>query len=90
MIPRGAAARREANGEVVARKPDGTPFDHIADLQQARNGLDKIRRVIERELENPGQEVTNRGLEVLMHKRDRVIYELDRMNGFLHSIGNRK
>ncbi|GGT87922.1 hypothetical protein GCM10010244_11060 [Streptomyces coeruleorubidus] len=25
-----SAARREANGEVVARKPDGTPYDHRA------------------------------------------------------------
>ncbi|MFJ4325504.1 polymorphic toxin type 28 domain-containing protein [Streptomyces tricolor] len=39
------AARREANGEVVARKPDGTPFDHIAELKQAREGLDRARRV---------------------------------------------
>ncbi|MET7730912.1 polymorphic toxin type 28 domain-containing protein [Streptomyces sp. NPDC005402] len=30
--------RREAQGEVVASKPDGKPFDHIADLKGARNG----------------------------------------------------
>lgn len=29
------AVRREANDEVMARKPDGAPFDHIADLTQA-------------------------------------------------------
>jgi RHS repeat-associated protein len=83
------AARREANGEVVARKPDGTPFDHIADLKQARNGLDNIRRALEREMEHPAESMTERGLDVLIDKRKQVITELDRLNGFLHSIGHR-
>jgi RHS repeat-associated protein len=84
------AARREANGEVVARKADGTPFDHVAELKEARNGLDKIRKAIEREMENPADTLTNRGLEVLIAKCKEVISELDRLNGFLHSIGQRK
>ncbi|WP_284117649.1 putative T7SS-secreted protein, partial [Streptomyces fragilis] len=83
------AARREANGEVVARKADGTPFDHIQDLTQARNGLDNIRRALEREMENPAESMTERGLDVLIDKRKQVITELDRLNGFLHSIGHR-
>jgi len=33
------AAVREARGEVVARRPDGKPFDHIKELREARNGL---------------------------------------------------
>ncbi|MEV5122273.1 putative T7SS-secreted protein [Streptomyces decoyicus] len=83
------AARREARGEVVAVKPDGTPFDHIADLTQARNGLDKIRRTLEREIDSPPDSISDRGMEVLTSKRKEVIQQLDRLNGFLHSIGHR-
>ncbi|CAL9469474.1 hypothetical protein SUDANB6_02807 [Streptomyces sp. enrichment culture] len=84
-----SAARREAQGEVVARKNDGTPFDHIADLKGARNGLDNVRMALERELQNPPASMTERGLEVLLRKRKEAIEELDRLNGFLHSIGHR-
>ncbi|WP_079405221.1 putative T7SS-secreted protein [Streptomyces sp. 3211] len=83
------AARREAGGEVVARKKDGTPFDHIADLTQARNGLDHVRRTLEREISNLPDSITDRGLEVLIDKRKETIQILDRLNGFLHSIGRR-
>ncbi|MFI9507129.1 polymorphic toxin type 28 domain-containing protein [Nocardia sp. NPDC052566] len=84
------AARREARGEVVAEKSPGVPFDHIADLMNARNGLDRIRRVLEREIANPPNEMTERGLEVSMRKKKEVTVALDRLNGFLHSIGRRK
>ncbi|WP_155055606.1 putative T7SS-secreted protein [Streptomyces blattellae] len=84
-----SAARREAQGEVVARKPDGTPFDHIADLKGARNGLDNVRLALEREIQNPLSSMTERGMEVLLKKRKEAIEELDRLNGFLHSIGHR-
>ncbi|MET8948771.1 polymorphic toxin type 28 domain-containing protein, partial [Streptomyces sp. NPDC004542] len=84
-----SAARREARGEVVARKPDGTPFDHITDLTQARNGLNNVRQILEAELRNPPESITERGLEVLKKKRKETIEELDRLNGFLHSIGHR-
>lgn len=83
------AARREAQGEVVARKPDGTPFDHIADLKQARNGLEKIRKVIELEMKNLPDTLTERGLDVLLAKRTEVNKLLNNLNGFLHSIGHR-
>ncbi|MDX3065515.1 putative T7SS-secreted protein [Streptomyces clavifer] len=83
------AARREARGEVVARKPDGTPFDHISDLQQARNGLDKIRKVIDLEIRSIPDSLTDRGLEVLLVKRSEVNKQLNELNGFLHSIGHR-
>lgn len=33
------AARREANGEVVARKPNGEPYDHINEVREAQHGL---------------------------------------------------
>jgi len=33
------AARRELAGEVVARKSDGTPWDHLREVQEAQLGL---------------------------------------------------
>ncbi|MFE7166304.1 polymorphic toxin type 28 domain-containing protein [Streptomyces sp. NPDC057616] len=83
-----SAARREARGEVVARKADGTPFDHIQDLKQARNGLNNVREALEREIKNPPESMTERGMNVLLKKRKEAIEELDRLNGFLHSIGH--
>ena len=32
-------ARRELNGEVVARKGDGTPWDHVTEVREAQAGL---------------------------------------------------
>jgi hypothetical protein len=32
-------ARRELNGEVVARKSSGTPWDHVTEVKEAQNGL---------------------------------------------------
>ena len=46
------AARREAAGEVVARKPDGTPWDHVTELQDAQRGLLNRIAKINRELSN--------------------------------------
>ncbi|MER5275242.1 polymorphic toxin type 28 domain-containing protein [Streptomyces sp. NPDC002809] len=33
-----STARREATDELVARKADGTPLDHIKDLTRAQQG----------------------------------------------------
>ena len=48
------AARREAAGEVVARKRDGTPWDHVQELEDAQNGLlnriDEINRQLGRSI----------------------------------------
>lgn len=33
------AAQRELDGEVVARKPDGTPWDHVTEVREAQQGL---------------------------------------------------
>ncbi|MFD9889741.1 putative T7SS-secreted protein [Amycolatopsis sp. NPDC059027] len=44
------AARRELNGEVVARKGDGTPWDHVKEVKEAQNGLlnqvNKLKRML--------------------------------------------
>lgn len=40
------AALREARGEVVARRPDGKPYDHINEIRETANGLrGDIRRI---------------------------------------------
>ncbi|MFB7372624.1 putative T7SS-secreted protein [Streptomyces sp. NPDC056222] len=84
-----SAARREAGGEVVARKPDGTPYDHVADLTQAQQGLENVRKALWREMERLPDGMTERGLEVLLKKHDETVYHLDRVKGFLHQIQNR-
>lgn len=42
------AARRELDGEVVATKPDGTPWDHLDEVRNAQRGLanriDQLKR----------------------------------------------
>ncbi|SKL48922.1 Uncharacterised protein [Mycobacteroides abscessus subsp. bolletii] len=44
------AARRELNGEVVARKADGTPWDHVQEVRDAQLGLvnriEQLKRVL--------------------------------------------
>ena len=44
------AARRELNGEVVARKPDGTPWDHVQEVRDAQTGLvnriEQLKRIL--------------------------------------------
>ncbi|MEV7680389.1 putative T7SS-secreted protein [Streptomyces sp. NPDC088341] len=84
-----SAARREAAGEVVARKPDGTPFDHVSDLTQAKQGLENVRRILWKEMERLPDGMSERGLEVLLKKHDETVYHLDRVKGFLHQIGQR-
>jgi putative RNase toxin 28 of polymorphic toxin system len=37
--PQGYGARRDLNGEVVAREGDGTPWDHFTEVREAQNGL---------------------------------------------------
>ena len=44
------AARRELNGETVASKGDGTPWDHVAEVRDAQRGLinriDQLKRML--------------------------------------------
>jgi hypothetical protein len=47
------AARRELNGEIVARKPDGTPWDHVSEVRDAQRGLINIIDRVQRQLGNP-------------------------------------
>ena len=80
------AARREAAGEVVARKPDGSPFDHIRDLQEHYQALERVRRVLEREMQSPMPEISERGIEVLLNKYSELQSTMSRLKGFLETI----
>lgn len=82
------AARREAGGEVVARRADGRPFDHIQDLQQGYNALNRVRGVLEQEQRNPPGTMTERGLDTLLKKYSEVQVLQSRLKGFLDSIGH--
>jgi Bacterial toxin 28 len=84
------AARKEADGEVVARRPDGQPYSHIRDLQQGYRALDRIRRVLERELEKPPSTITERGASVLRSKYSEVQAMMSRLKGFLDRMGYAK
>ncbi|MEY8042170.1 putative T7SS-secreted protein [Saccharopolyspora cebuensis] len=46
------AARRELDGEVVARKPNGEPWDHVKEVQDAQRGLSNRIDQINRQLGN--------------------------------------
>lgn len=43
-------AQRELNGEVVATKGDGTPFDHVTEVREAQRGLTNRIDAIQRQL----------------------------------------
>ncbi|MFE4177047.1 polymorphic toxin type 28 domain-containing protein [Streptomyces sp. NPDC056909] len=47
------AAARELKGEVVARKADGTPWDHVHEVRDAQNGLLKTIGDINKKLAHP-------------------------------------
>lgn len=46
------AARRELGGEVVARKPDGTPWDHVDEVRNAQRGLANRIEQLKRQLQD--------------------------------------
>lgn len=56
------AARRELNGEVVATKSDGTPWDHVHEVKDAQNGLVKRIGQLQRRLGWPGLSAEERPL----------------------------
>ncbi|MGH2770014.1 MAG: polymorphic toxin type 28 domain-containing protein, partial [Actinomycetota bacterium] len=84
------AARREAGGEVVARRPDGRPYSHISDLQQGCDGLFNAKEALAREVANPPDTMTERGLDVLLARAREVDILINRLAGFLNQIGHGK
>lgn len=47
------AARRESRGEVVKRKADGTPYDHVTEVSEAQQGLLNRIEDIKKALRDP-------------------------------------
>ena len=92
-----AAARREARGEVVARKQSGEPFSHISDLQQAYNGLQNVRKALEEEdkrldkLPNDSPDfrpAVERGIKIVSTRLRETQTLIGRLKGFLSQIGH--
>ena len=52
------AFRRERNGEIVARKPDGTPYDHVPEVNNAIRGLENTMQSIQNKLGSPSANLT--------------------------------
>jgi RHS repeat-associated protein len=77
------AALREAKGQVVARRPDGKPFDHINELREARNGLLNDIRALK------GQYGRGLGEDQVIRVRDalsRASNMLDKVNRTLEKV----
>ena len=72
---------------MVARRPDGTPYDHIGELEDAYRGLENVRLQLEREIRNQPTSLTPRGNEVLNKRYKEVQDELSKLKSFLRSIG---
>jgi putative RNase toxin 28 of polymorphic toxin system len=82
------AARQEArNVPLDKRRPDGSPWSHIRDLQVARGRLQNIIEVLEGELADPLPGLTDEGIAQLITKIDLARAMLNRLDGFLNEIG---
>jgi predicted nucleic acid-binding Zn-ribbon protein len=82
------AARQEArNIPLEKRRPDGSPWSHIRDLQVARGRLQNIIETLEAELANPLPTLTDEGIAQLITKIDNARAMLNRLDGFLNEIG---
>jgi RHS repeat-associated protein len=75
------AARREAAGEVVARKADGTPFDHVNELRDAQRGLVNRIKAINAKLGRSDLDPTERA--DLQKELSQASKLLDRSEGYL-------
>jgi Bacterial toxin 28 len=67
------AAQRELRGEVVERKPDGTPFDHVGVVQDAQRGLKNTIARMRRRLSYPSCTPAQRA------EAERIISEASRL-----------
>lgn len=75
------AARRELKGEVVARKPNGQPWDHVDEVRNAQRGLLNRINQIKRQLSDSRLSGTDRSpLESELSEASRL---LDRSEQFV-------
>jgi len=86
------AARIEArnepllqNGEPVLR-PDGSPYSHIRDLQNAHDALVNVRTQLELELQDPLPGLSDSGIEILFDRLAETNRLINRVRGFLNEI----
>jgi RHS repeat-associated protein len=75
------AARLESQGVVVARKSDGTPWDHIDEVQNSQRGLLNRIEKINRQLSNPNLSATQR--KALQDEMSTASKLLDKSEGYL-------
>ncbi|RDV39146.1 hypothetical protein DV096_00810 [Bradymonadaceae bacterium TMQ3] len=84
------AVARESRGEVVARRPDGQPFDHIQEVADARQGIGNTIRDVNARLACPGTSVDERAaLEVALSRASSIRDNVDnylRNSGALNSV----
>jgi hypothetical protein len=81
------AARRESKGEVVSTKRDGTPHDHIRDLQNGRDAVWNAKEALLAEAENPRKDLTTRGKRLIQEKLEKAAGLLRRVDDFLGELG---
>jgi hypothetical protein len=75
------AARRELDGEVVARKPDGTPWDHVREVREAQVGLvNRINRLKRQLGDSRTADVDKPALQAELAEASRL---LDHSEGFV-------
>jgi putative RNase toxin 28 of polymorphic toxin system len=67
------AARRELRGEVVARKPDGTPFDHVGKVKDVQKGLKNTIARMQARLRQPSCSPAHRA------EAERILSEASRL-----------
>ena len=75
------AARRESLGQVVARKTDGTPWNHVQELREAQAGLLRRIEYINKQLARPNITSAQRG--ALQNELSQASKLLDKTEDFL-------
>jgi YD repeat-containing protein len=80
-ITEGNETLREAAGEVVARKADGTPWDHVHELRDAQRGLLNRIDSIKRQLGNG--KVSDAQRSALQRELGEASKLLDKTEGYL-------
>jgi hypothetical protein len=73
------AARRELKGEVVALKPDGTPWDHVREVREAQLGLvNRIKQLKRRLKDSRTTEIDKPALEAELSEASRLLDHSER------------
>jgi RHS repeat-associated protein len=77
------AARRELNNEVVARKPDGSPYDHVTKVRNAMRGLRNRIDEINNKLGSPSAQLSDAERSSLTSELGEASRLLDHAKNFL-------